>query len=200
MRKRNKKSISSEGILTIATQLFSRKGYRGTTIEDISKRLKVSKPALYYYFRNKIEILKSLHSRAFEELTSSSEKIINRNVPVDKKFKNFIENHVKVVAENVELVKIFFREEREFPRNVLDEMREKRKGYQRILVKLYKKGVRNELFRDIDPEMAVYLILGACNWIQMWYSRNGRLKKDKLAKLVSNFLCNGYLTRRHLKE
>lgn len=193
-RKNNRSKISYEAILAISTQLFSQKGYKGTSLRDISSRLKVSRPALYYYFKNKMEILKNLHSKAFEELVSSSEEKMNPDLPIDVKFKLLVENQVNVVAKNVELVRIFFGDEKEFPRNVIREMRQKRKAYAEKLIQLYKEGVKEGLFRDIDPKIAVYTIMGACNWIQMWYSRGGELKENELAKVVSDLLCMGYFT------
>jgi AcrR family transcriptional regulator len=42
-----------ERLLTCATKLFTRKGYTGTTVREIVAAAKVTKPVLYYYFRNK---------------------------------------------------------------------------------------------------------------------------------------------------
>lgn len=50
-----------ERLLTNAARMFARKGYAATTVREIVTETGVSKPALYYYFRNKeglyVEIL-----------------------------------------------------------------------------------------------------------------------------------------------
>jgi AcrR family transcriptional regulator len=47
-------------ILDVALELFGAKGYAGTSIADLAKRLGVSKAALYYHFAAKDEILEAL--------------------------------------------------------------------------------------------------------------------------------------------
>src|SRR5271169_1774545 len=46
-----------EAVLKTAAQLFLEKSYGRTSLNDVAKRLKVTKPALYHYFHNKEEIL-----------------------------------------------------------------------------------------------------------------------------------------------
>lgn len=190
----SKGKISSAAILSVAEDLFSKKGYKGTSIKDISKKLKVSKPALYYYFNSKMEILKNLHSMAFEQLLSSFEETLNHNSTPDERFKVLIENQVKVVAKNAKLVKIFFGDYKEFPEKAKHEIREKRRIYTEKWIELYKEGIRAGLFQNIDPKLSVYVIMGACNWIQMWYSRSEEIRENELAKIVYDLLSVGYLT------
>ena len=44
-------------ILRIATALFREKGYNGTSLEDIADRVGFTKPAIYYYFDSKEDLL-----------------------------------------------------------------------------------------------------------------------------------------------
>ena len=80
---KNKTRISPEAILSVAEVLFSKKGYKGTSLTDISKKLRVTKPALYYHFKNKMEILDSLYLKTVEELSSSFAGVtLNARTPV----------------------------------------------------------------------------------------------------------------------
>jgi AcrR family transcriptional regulator len=47
-------------ILDIATDLFARQGYAGTTIADIARELGTTTAALYYHFTSKADILGAL--------------------------------------------------------------------------------------------------------------------------------------------
>ena len=42
-----------EQIIRIATRLFARRGYEGTSLRDIADEAKITKAALYYHFPNK---------------------------------------------------------------------------------------------------------------------------------------------------
>jgi AcrR family transcriptional regulator len=192
--KNTKKRISPEIILSVAEKMFSLRGYRGTSVQEIAKKLKVSKPALYYYFKNKMEILKTLHAKSFEELLVGFKKIMEVDLPVEKKFRRLVENQAYIVAKNTSRVRIFFHDEKEFPKKVINAMKEKRRAFTEELVQLYKYGVREGSFRDINPMIAVYTIMGACNWIHMWYSEGGGLTETEIAKFVSDLLYKGYST------
>jgi AcrR family transcriptional regulator len=62
-------------ILTVATDLFSEQGYEATSLREIAERLGFTKAALYYHFRSKEEILRTLlepllaYYRGFPDLT-----------------------------------------------------------------------------------------------------------------------------------
>jgi AcrR family transcriptional regulator len=55
-----------EKILDVALELFTDQGFDGTSIREIAERLHLSKPAIYYHFASKDEILMALHMRLHE--------------------------------------------------------------------------------------------------------------------------------------
>lgn len=52
-----------ERILDVALDLFTEQGFDGTSMREIAERLGMSKPAIYYHFASKEEILMALHMR-----------------------------------------------------------------------------------------------------------------------------------------
>lgn len=61
---------TKEKILNEALKLFMKNGYDKTSLNDIAKRIKITKPALYYYFKNKDEL--------FLEVTNMFLSIMNQ--------------------------------------------------------------------------------------------------------------------------
>jgi AcrR family transcriptional regulator len=55
-----------ERILDIALDLFTDQGFDGTSMREIAQRLHLSKPAIYYHFASKEDILMALHARLHE--------------------------------------------------------------------------------------------------------------------------------------
>jgi AcrR family transcriptional regulator len=53
-------------ILDVALDLFTDQGFDGTSMREIAERLHLSKPAIYYHFASKEEILMALHMRLHE--------------------------------------------------------------------------------------------------------------------------------------
>jgi AcrR family transcriptional regulator len=57
---------TKERILDAALDLFTEKGFDGTSLREIAERLGVTKAALYYHFASKDDILMALHMRIHE--------------------------------------------------------------------------------------------------------------------------------------
>lgn len=59
-RKASQRQASTEGLLGAALRLFVSQGYRATNLEQISGAAKLSKGAVYFYFRSKEAVLLEL--------------------------------------------------------------------------------------------------------------------------------------------
>ena len=55
-----------ERILEVALDLFTDQGFDGTSIRELAERLHLTKPAIYYHFASKEDILMALHMRMHE--------------------------------------------------------------------------------------------------------------------------------------
>ncbi len=65
----NIREKSREKILRTALELFSEKGYKGTSINDIAKAAGISKGLAYNYFENKQQILEAVFQILIEEFS-----------------------------------------------------------------------------------------------------------------------------------
>ncbi|WP_419996853.1 TetR/AcrR family transcriptional regulator [Streptomyces boninensis] len=66
------RSDTRQRIQDVALELFAERGYEKTSLREIAERLEVTKAALYYHFKTKEDILKSL----FEDLTRPLDELI----------------------------------------------------------------------------------------------------------------------------
>jgi AcrR family transcriptional regulator len=55
-----------ERILNVALDLFTEKGFDGSSLREVAERLGVTKAAIYYHFASKDDILMALHMRLHE--------------------------------------------------------------------------------------------------------------------------------------
>lgn len=85
----NKEEFRKKIIIT-SGHIFSRYGYKKTTMDEISKALKMGKSSIYYYFRSKEEIFEAvvLHEANIlrHELTTAIKSVES---PVEK-MKNYV--------------------------------------------------------------------------------------------------------------
>ena len=61
-------------ILRAAAEVFAEKSFGLASIRDIAAHARISFPRIYYYLRNKEELLYLVSKRAFEQLSSRAEE------------------------------------------------------------------------------------------------------------------------------
>ena len=59
-------------IQQVALEMFTEQGYDKTTLREVADRLQITRPALYYHFKAKEDILTSV----IEDLTASMEELV----------------------------------------------------------------------------------------------------------------------------
>lgn len=76
-------------ILLAAEECFGESGYAGTSVQDIIKQTRFSKPVIYYHFGNKeglfFAVMEDVHVRSFAAMTQAFETkgtVRNRLVPM----------------------------------------------------------------------------------------------------------------------
>ncbi|MBN2039616.1 MAG: TetR family transcriptional regulator [Spirochaetes bacterium] len=198
--KQKNKKLSREAILSEAKHLFSIKGYKGTTLQDLTSSFGVSRPSIYYYYKSKMDILSELHSTGFNESMTNFDKILSGNLKTKEKFRKVLEVHTRFLTCDPEMSKIFYLDEMEMPAKLRKENKRRRKEYTDKIIEVYEKGMKEGIFKKFDPKMAVFLLLGACNWIAIWYSSEKRFKPDEIVETLMEILTSGYEGKKMLKK
>lgn len=63
----DKKGSARDRIIKVATSLFSEKGFNAATVDEIAVKAKVNKALIYYYFKNKDDLLSKIFDVFMEE-------------------------------------------------------------------------------------------------------------------------------------
>ncbi len=78
-KKEKPKNIPTDmKILDAAEKVFAKKGYDGARVDEIAKIAKVNKALLYYYFKNKREILREAINKNLQEASDLREALLER--------------------------------------------------------------------------------------------------------------------------
>jgi len=67
------KEMARNKIVQAAIKIFSKKGYHGSTMDEIAEEIGVSKATLYTYFKNKEDILKVIWASSNQSVTELHE-------------------------------------------------------------------------------------------------------------------------------
>jgi AcrR family transcriptional regulator len=85
---------TKERIARVAVKLFSKKGFKGTTIKDIAREVGITEGAIYRHFTSKEDIIRHLTRRITEDLN----ELINREVIPQKSFREKVAKLVEVLV------------------------------------------------------------------------------------------------------
>ena len=90
-----KKKIKEETMLDTAFDLFTTKGFKDTSVQDIVDNAGVGKGTFYLYFKDKYEIQDYLIARKSKQLFSSAIKSLNKKDP--SSFKDYKDKIIFVI-------------------------------------------------------------------------------------------------------
>src|SRR5499426_2594218 len=89
-RNANPNASTRVDILKSAAKAFRKLGYHGATVEQIAAALHMKKGNLYYYFKNKEEILFACHQYSLDQLTQLLEEVERSGARADEKLRLLI--------------------------------------------------------------------------------------------------------------
>jgi AcrR family transcriptional regulator len=181
------------GILTAAADLFRERGYRAATLDEIARRVGVSKPTLYGYFRSKEELLAAIFHRAMSLFERDLDAIrASREAPVQQ-LRRVIRFHVGAVIAERSFLAVFFGEEANLPPKLSRAIRRRKARYDRTVRAIVEAGVRTRSVRTANPRLLVFALLGMANWVYQWYDPKGPWTADAIADGFVALLESGYL-------
>ncbi len=177
-----------EDILRSASRVIANKGYKNATMEDIAAELLMTKGALYYYYKNKEEILYSCHEVILSVAIKNMETIYSEETSSLEKMKKAIKMHLDIVIREKEVFSLIVKPEKVFSESNIKELIERRDNYTAMFDKIMDEGVRRKEFTILNKKMLRMIILGAINWVQIWYSPEGEFSKKEIEEIYAEHL------------
>lgn len=177
-------------ILKAAAKAFRKLGYHGATVEEIAAALHMKKGNLYYYFRNKEEILFACHQYSLDRLLAILDEIERSGVSPEQKLRGLIGAFVHTILNELHGTALGLDLEALSPahlRTVIARRDRFDKGMREVL----KEGIRSGTFVYADAKLLSFAILGAVNWIPRWYSPNGPSTSEEIAERFADYLIAG---------
>lgn len=195
------KSVRRQRIIDTAADLFQKKGYSSTTLDDVAKELGVSKAALYHYVSSKDELLSIIYAHTVKNIFMGTTEILGMDLPPEEKLRLFVRNHIKnIIIKSLPMFFVFFSEENHLSEKDYQKIRKEKRKYNRILEEIIKEGMSKGIFNKGDVKLHSYAILGMCNWIYKWYKADQKMyTSDQIADYFIDLLEAGYLKKKLLK-
>jgi len=183
-------SLTREKILQESARVFNRRGYHGTTLDDIARALGVTKAALYYYVKSKEELLYQCHQASLDIAIEGIRRAIAKASTADEQLRIALAYYIEGMTDQLTGTVVLLEEGALSPRRHRRVI-ERRDGYERMLRTLIEEGIAAGVFVPCDPKLVGFAILGAMNWIPKWYTPTGRCSAKEIAEAFAAYLVRG---------
>jgi AcrR family transcriptional regulator len=158
-------------ILRAAAAVFAEKSFGLASVRDIAAHARISFPRIYYYLRNKEELLYLISRRAFEELLKRAEEASRAAPDAATRLHRFVEGHLGYHMDNLAEMKVLVREADSLSGRYSADITRLKRDYSRLCRKIIEQFAE-ERGHPLDREQSrilTSLLFGAMNWFYTWY-------------------------------
>ena len=174
--------LQKDRMLRAAARCFNEKGYSGTSLKDVSALLGLTDAALYYYVKNKEELVYLCYLRAGDVGREAMDRAVTEGQDGLDTVRRYIRYHVAAMTGKHGPIAIMS----EIPslepahrEQILDISRRHSARFEAIL----QQGIDDGSILPCNVRMTGNAIMGALNWVPKWF----RGDADIAAQVVAEF-------------
>lgn len=185
--------LKRQAVLATAAQMFRKQGFDRVSLADIALELHVSKPTVYYYFRNKEELLRELFDTAIAEFLDPQ---INPEdypqvpgLPGAERLERFVRRGLRTVMSDIGsscLITPFHY----VGGPMRDYLVQRGKPVDSMAQEILADGVRDGSLRIANVPATYRYILGAMNYIPSWIDGHA-MSQSELTESFVQFVMRG---------
>lgn len=195
-KRRGRPGYDVESLLAIAARLFNERGYDGTSMEDLSRALGITKSAIYHHVSSKQELLRMAVDRALDQLFAVAAETRESDGPAIERLENLVRASVRVLCAELPFVTLLLRVRgnTEIERDALARRRE----FDRYVTELVAEAEADgDVRTDIRPALTARLLFGMVNSTIEWYRPSGEAAVTELADAIAKIAFDGMRVTPH---
>jgi AcrR family transcriptional regulator len=183
---RTKTLDQADRILSAATRLFGEHRFHEVRMEDIAAEAEVGKGTLYRYFADKEELYRAMLGRSADRWMGRVQEIVAGPGTARDRLEALVAGAIDHFDSEPHLLDLIQRAEVMAESGAAFPWQEPREVMPRLVRRLWQEAAEEGTFAVRDPDVAVWLLLGALRAIIRFGERP---RPDDLARrIVDNFL------------
>jgi len=188
---KTKKSAKRELILAEAAKLFKDRGYSGTSMRDLAGQVGMEAASMYNHIKSKDELLDTICFRISDTYISQLAEIERTNSSYGDKIKALVRLHIRLMVEDGAAVSVANHDWKYLPEPRLTEFKQARKSYEKGFAALIEAGIVAGEFRPVNASVALFTVLSAVRWVELWYRPGRGLSAQELENNIITVLLGG---------
>ena len=187
-----------ERILRAAETLFARQGYATTTMEQIVSALGMTKPFVYYYFRNKLEIFETLSWRPTVECFSAMDFAEDDDRPAHTKVALGLERLIRSTLTHYPSAFFPYREPQVYRPEYQAAQKDIANRFYDRMCALLEQGRTEGMLEFNETRITALAACSLPGFLSNWYRPEGRLSQEAIVAELTQLACRviGLRTRR----
>ncbi|MGO4957803.1 TetR/AcrR family transcriptional regulator [Luteococcus sp. Sow4_B9] len=173
-------------IIAAAVTLFDQRGYWGTSMEDIARRIGMRASSLYNHCSSKQELLGEICVLGMERLIQEhDERLAGLDDPVER-IRVAMDVHVQIHARHAPDVRVSNREVMSLEEPWAGRARQACRDYVRRWVQIVDDGIGRGVFHSDDPKINAYFMIDMATGVSVWFQPDRRYTLDELSDRYAN--------------
>jgi AcrR family transcriptional regulator len=183
--------VKRDAVLRTAAHLFLEQGYQKTSMSALATRLNITKPSLYYYFRNKEEILVECYRAGIAQIESHLQPAVVDSGTALFRLRLFVHGYATAVLTHYFGRCVAMIDDSELSVEARRGVRDLKRRVDSSIRSLVLAGIQDGSIYPCNPKLASFAISGAINWAGTWYKPDGELSPDAIANAFTTMLTRG---------
>jgi AcrR family transcriptional regulator len=198
-RKARDRQRREEEFLEAAELLFSKSGYADTSMEDVAKQAEYATGTIYRYFESKEMLYRRILLRKGELYFSQVSAALSQTVEPLEQLHALVRSKIHFFCTNRNFMRIYTQEVSRGGAQQKCQIPEELQGlftaYQRSIVGVLTAGIKQGVFRDLDPELLLLAYTGFVNELLTPTANEVTdLSETELENFIFAFLRGGLIT------
>lgn len=187
------KECRREQIFAAGARLFAEKGYERTSLQQVADLLGVTKPALYYYYRSKEDLLFEILSFCIDHVTRDIREVLAHDMAPGQRLARLIRGYVQFFASHPHELTILSTAVDSLSEEHRAVIVDKQRTYLGCVRAIVSALLAQRPGAGLDETACAFALLGMMNWIFKWYDPQGALGPEQLADQFQELYCYGVL-------
>lgn len=180
-------------IYRAAVDIFHRKGFSDTSVEDIAEAVGILKGSLYHYIDSKEDllfgILHEVHTEVDELLAAARART---DVSSLMRLLDYVHRQMTYNAENVEKISVYYHDLKQLSESRLAQITELRHVHESYVRQLINEAqAQGEIAADLDARLIAAQVFASMGWLYTWYRGGGSISAESIADFTVEFLRRG---------
>jgi len=179
-------------IVDTAAEIFYRKGYSETSVQDVADAVGILKGSLYYYIDSKEDLLFQMLREVHEDAKSIVTDTAALDIPPLERLRIYVQRHVEYNARNLARIAVYCHDFGLLTPERREAIVGQRDYYQDFVQGLIQEAQgRGDVDPSVDPALISNAVFGVVNWLYTWYQPDGPASPEYLGKLYGEMIVDG---------